>query len=64
MRHREDGPAIQTAHGNKEWWINDQRHREDGPAIETTHGNKEWWVNDQFCSEKEFVQLMKLKAFW
>jgi len=43
--HREDGPAVEYASGNKEWWINGNLHREDGPAIEYAYGNKEWYIN-------------------
>ena len=50
-RHREDGPAIEWANGDKSWWINGQRHREDGPAIEWANGDKEWCINDQLHRE-------------
>ena len=40
--HREDGPAVETLNGTKEWWVNGKRHREDGPAIERSDGTKEW----------------------
>ena len=47
QRHREDGPAIERANGDKSWWFNDRRHREDGPAVEWADGYKAWWINDQ-----------------
>ena len=43
--HREDGPAIEYANGDKSWYINDKLHREDGPAIEYANGDKSWWIN-------------------
>jgi len=43
--HKEDGPAIEYADGDKEYWINGERHREDGPAVECTNGHKEYWIN-------------------
>jgi hypothetical protein len=43
--HREDGPAIERANGDKYWYINDKRHREDGPAIEWANGYKAWYIN-------------------
>ena len=43
--HREDGPAIEYADGDKEWWINGKLHREDGPAVEYENGDKEWYLN-------------------
>ncbi|MHA2085135.1 MAG: hypothetical protein ACXABD_15370 [Candidatus Thorarchaeota archaeon] len=43
-RHREDGPAIDCANGDKIWYLNDKLHREDGPAIEYV-SRKEWYLN-------------------
>jgi len=43
--HREDGPAIETADGYKQWYLNGKCHREDGPAIENADGYKAWWLN-------------------
>jgi hypothetical protein len=63
--HREDGPAADYANGDKFWFLNGNLHREDGPAIEYTNGDKEWWLNNQHCpTEEQFLQLLKLKAFW
>ena len=45
QRHRDDGPAVEWADGDKFWLINGKRHREDGPAIEYADGSKEWWLN-------------------
>ena len=45
--HRLDGPAIEYAYGDKEWWVNGQRHRLDGPAIERADGSKSWYQNGQ-----------------
>ena len=49
--HREDGPAVEWANGDKFWCINGQFHREDGPAIEYANGAKSWWINDQLHRE-------------
>ena len=43
--HREDGPAIEWADGDKFWYINGKFHREDGPAVEYTNGSKSWYIN-------------------
>jgi len=37
--------CIESANGNKQWFLNDKLHREDGPAIEWASGAKEWWLN-------------------
>ncbi len=43
--HRLDGPAIESADGSKEWYINNKRHRLDGPAMTNPDGAKSWWIN-------------------
>jgi len=42
--HREDGPAIEYANGDKDWCIDGYIHREDGPARECVNGYKEWRI--------------------
>jgi len=44
IHHRLDGPAIESAKGNKEWYVDNKLHRLDGPAIERANGSKEWYV--------------------
>ena len=41
--HREDGPAIEYANGDKLCYKEGKRHREHGPAIENADGNKYWY---------------------
>ena len=55
--HREDGPAIEFAKGDKFWYSNGQRHREDGPAIEWANGHKEWYINGKCVSEQNVLNL-------
>jgi hypothetical protein len=43
--HREEGPAIETTDGYKEWYLNGKLHREDGPAVEYADGPKYWYLN-------------------
>jgi hypothetical protein len=65
--NRTYGPAREFADGVKCWYLNGLRHREDGPAIEYGNGDKEWWLNGEYIScttQKQFEQLMRLKAFW
>ena len=45
--HRLDGPAIEYANGDKEWYQNNRRHREDGPAYERADGSKFWYMNGE-----------------
>jgi hypothetical protein len=44
-RHREDGPAVEYANGDKEWCLNGKLHRTDGPAVERAIGTKRWYLN-------------------
>ena len=46
--HRTEGPAIEYANGNKEWWQDGLRHRTDGPAVEWVDSTKSWFQNGQF----------------
>jgi hypothetical protein len=46
--HRLDGPAIESANGTREWFVNGKRHRLDGPAVEYADGYKFWYVNGVF----------------
>jgi hypothetical protein len=65
--HREDGPAIEYFNGSKTWYLNGKLHRLDGPAVEAANGDKYWWINGQNIpckTQKEFEQLMRLRAFW
>ena len=66
--HRLGGlPAVERADGSKFYYENGKRHRLGGPAIDQASGYKEWWINGKHLdcnTQKEFEQLMKLKAFW
>ena len=52
--HREDGPAIEWADGDKHWYLNGKCHREDGPAYEGADGTKHWWINGKKLTKAEF----------
>ncbi len=68
--HREDGPAVECANGNKYWYQNDKCHRKNGPALEWANGDKVWYYNDELIgesdkgySQEQFEKWLKLKAF-
>jgi hypothetical protein len=71
ITHRDDGPAVIYADGDKEWYQYGKRHRLDGPAaiyISPIPNNKRtfWYFNDQkiTCSNLlEFQRMIKLLAF-
>ena len=50
-RHREDGPAVEYANGDKEYYINGERHRVNGPAIEYANGDKEYFISGKLHRE-------------
>lgn len=49
--HREDGPAIEYADGDKIWYLNGKYHREEGPAVEYPNGDKAWYFNGELHRE-------------
>ena len=51
MRHREDGPAIEHANGDKEWYLHGKLHRKDGPAYEDANGTKAWYLHGELHRE-------------
>jgi hypothetical protein len=65
--HREDGPAMEFANGNKVWKTNGKLHRENGPAVEHANGVKWWYYHGKaiWCSNlEEFERIIRMKAFW
>ena len=45
LLHRDDGPAIERANGDRVWYQNGKWHRTDGPAIEYADGCNIWYQN-------------------
>jgi hypothetical protein len=44
--HREDGPAVESANGDRHWYQKSSLHRAgDQPAIEFANGDKWWYKN-------------------
>jgi len=43
--HRENGPAVESITGRREWWVKGKRHRIDGPALIRAVGSTEWWLH-------------------
>lgn len=38
-----DGPAVRTASGLRQWFVDGRLHRNDGPAVETASGTALWY---------------------
>ena len=47
VRHRDNGPAIETKDGTNIWYQHGKIHRENGPALTTANGYCEWRINDR-----------------
>ena len=65
--HRVDGPAIENTDGTKYWALHDKLHRIDGPAVEYANGSKLWFLDGKQVNvqtQEQFLQMMKMKAFW
>jgi hypothetical protein len=56
--HREDGPAVEDANGDKFWYLNNKLHREEGAAVEWNDGSKFWYLNGKGLTRKEFNERM------
>ena len=41
--HRLDGPAVESANGDEEWYYNGNLHRIDGPAIFRKRSGRKFW---------------------
>ena len=59
--HREDGPAVEWASGDKFWCLDGKYHRVDGPALEYADGTKSWYLNDKVMSEADFNKRTQAK---
>jgi len=57
--HRENGPAIEWADGEKWWCKHGKLHRENGPAREYANGTNYWYLNDIRVSEQEHAWRVK-----
>ncbi len=63
--HRDDGPAVECANGDKEWYQNGKLHRLDGPAVERANGDKYWYQNGKFHREDgPAVEYANGDKFW
>ena len=60
--HREDGPAVESSNGRREWFKNGLRHREDGPAIVWEDGTHSYYLNDiKYTKEEYWKKIEKIK---
>ena len=45
--HRENGPAVEYADGDRVWYLDGKLHRENGPAVEFGDENRVWCIHGQ-----------------
>ena len=57
--HRENGPAVEGADGDKFWYQNGKLHRTDGPTVEWGDGDRLWCINGCMMTGEEFIQAVK-----
>jgi len=55
--HREGGPAVEFANGEKHWYKNGKFHRTDGPALEWIGGENHWLIEGVEYTEAEFNKI-------
>jgi DNA ligase (NAD+) len=48
LEHRDGGPAVIRANGDRYWYQMGKLHRDDGPAVEMVGGEQKWFVNGEF----------------
>jgi len=58
IQHREDGPAIEWADGDKFWFLNGKRHREDGPAVVRANRAEGFYLEGNCYSEEQYAVEM------
>ena len=64
--HREDGPAVEYANGDKSWYQNGLKHRLDGPVVETKNSYKTWYYHGKWIdvdNQEDFERYIKLMVF-
>jgi len=58
--HREDGPAVEWANGDKAWYFKNKNHRLNGPAVMRANGVKAWWVDGiQYIGSSKYKKAVK-----
>lgn len=55
MLHNNDGPAIKSFTGHKEWWFNGKRHRLNGPAIITSFGLEKFYIEGKEFTKQDYL---------
>jgi hypothetical protein len=65
--HRDNDLPAYIGIGEKCWYQHGKLHRTTGPAIICSDGTQRWHLNGKQIdckTQAEFLQLMRLKAFW
>jgi len=55
--HRDSGPAMEHANGDKIWYINGRKHRLDGPAIEYGNMDRTWYILGNYYPKTKHNRL-------
>ena len=58
--HRDDGPAVIYADGDKAWYQHGVRHRADDPAIIGADGTEYWYLNHTQLTFDEWIDKVNM----
>jgi len=62
--HRENGPAVEWANGDKKWFLNGFLHNENGPAVVYADGHKEWWIKGRLRENGPAIEWVDGSKSW
>ena len=62
--HREDGPAVEYANGDKYWYLNNLCHRIDGPAVDWVNGEKYYYLISKKSSYEDWLAIKDFQLLW
>ena len=48
--HRDGGPALEHADGDRVWYQNGQPHRDGKPALECSDGTRAWYLRGRLIA--------------
>ena len=55
MLHNDNGPAVKSFSGHREWYCYDKLHRLDGPAIITSFGLEKFYIEGKEFTKQDYL---------
>jgi hypothetical protein len=64
--HRDDGPALICANGEKRWYLNGGIHSDNGPAMICNNGDMFWYKNGRYHRDNgpSVIRIDGYKAYY